>query len=75
MNHRMHKDLIGGEKTNDELCLYKSFRSAKKVLAQFEAELHAEPLPRWFWIFHVLAICLTIIAVWQVLRWYSILCS
>jgi hypothetical protein len=72
MNLRMHKDLIGGEKTTDELCLYKAFRSAKSVLAQFEAQLHAELLPRWFWIFHVLAACLTIVAVWQILRWFSI---
>jgi hypothetical protein len=73
VNHRMHKDLIGGEKTTDELCLYKAFRSAKSALAQFEAQLHVEPLPGWFRIFHVLAACLTINAVWQVLRWFSIL--
>ncbi|HUN61502.1 MAG TPA: hypothetical protein VMU53_05920 [Candidatus Sulfotelmatobacter sp.] len=72
MNHRMHNNLIGGEETTDELCLYKAFRSAKSALAQFEVQLHAEPLPWWFWIFHVLAACLTIIAAWQVLRWFSI---
>jgi hypothetical protein len=73
VNHRMHKDLIGGEKSTDELCLYKAFRSAKGALAQFEAHLHSEPLPGWFWIFHILAACLTADAVWQVLRWFSIL--
>jgi len=74
MNHRMHKDLIGGEKSTDELCLYKAFRIAKGALAEFEAHLHAEALPRWFWIFHILAGCLAIDAAWQVLRWFSILC-
>lgn len=73
MNHRLHKDLIGGENTADELCLYKAFRSARSALARFETELHVEALPRWFWIFHVLAACMTLTAVWEVLRWFSVL--
>jgi hypothetical protein len=74
MNHRLYRDLIGGEKTTDELCLYKALRTAKSALAEFETHLHAETLPRWFWIFHVLAACLAIDAAGEVLRWFSILC-
>jgi hypothetical protein len=74
MNHRMHRDLIGGENSTDEVCLYKAFRSAKHALGQFEAQLKPEPLPGWFWIFHILAASLTVDALWQILRWFSILC-
>ena len=74
MNLRMHKDLIGGEKSTDELCLYKAFRSAKSALEQFESKLRPEPLSGWFWILHILAGCLAIDGAWQVLRWFSILC-
>jgi hypothetical protein len=74
MNHRLHRDLIGGERSTDELCLFKAFRVAKDALAHFEAHLRAEPVPGWFWIFHLLAVCLTLMALWEVLRWFSILC-
>jgi hypothetical protein len=73
MNHKMHGNLIGGEKSTDELCLYKAFRSARSAVTRFQAQLHIEPPPKWFWIFHVLATCLATDAIWQVLRWFSIL--
>jgi hypothetical protein len=73
MNLRMHLDLIGGEKSTDQLCLYRAYRSAKEALDQFEANLHPEPLPRWFWILHIFAACLAFDAAWQVLRWFSLL--
>jgi hypothetical protein len=73
MNLRMHKHLIGGEKSTDELSLYKAFRSAKRALEQFESKLRPEPLPAWFWILHILAGCLAIDGAWQVSRWFSIL--
>jgi hypothetical protein len=73
MNLRMHRDLIGGEKSSDQLCLYRAYRSAKDALEQFEAKLRPEPLPRWFWILHIFAACLAVDGVWQVLRWFSLL--
>ena len=73
MNLRMHRDLIGGEKSSDELCLYRAYRSAKGALEQFEEKLGPEPLPGWFWILHIFAACLAINGAWQVLRWFSLL--
>ncbi len=73
MNLRMHRDLIGGEKSTDQLCLYRAYRSAKESLEQFEAKLGPDPLPSWFWILHIFAACLAVDGVWQVLRWFSLL--
>lgn len=73
MNLRMHRDLIGGETSTDQLCLYKAFRTAKNALVQFEVHLKMEPSPKWFWVFHILAASLALDAVWQMLRWFSIL--
>jgi hypothetical protein len=73
MNLRMHRDLIGGEKSSDQLCLYRAYRSAKEALEQLETKLRPGPLPRWFLILHIFAACLAINGVWQVLRWFSLL--
>lgn len=73
MNLRMHRDLIGGAKSTDQLCLYRAYRSAKEALDQFERKLGPEPLPRWFWILHILATWFAINGAWQVLRWFSLL--
>jgi hypothetical protein len=73
MNLRMHRDLIGGEKSNDQLCLYRVYRSAKEALEKFEAKLRPEPLPGWFWVLHIFATFLAIDGVWQVMRWFSLL--
>lgn len=72
LNLRIHKDLIGGEKSTDELCLYKAYRAARNALDQFETQLRPEPLPRCFWVLHIFAACLTIGGVSEVLRWFSI---
>lgn len=67
-NLRMHRDLIGGEKSSDSLCLYKAYRSAKEALDNFETKLKPERLPQWFWLLHVFAACLAIGGLWEVLR-------
>jgi hypothetical protein len=71
-NLRMHRDLIGGEKSRDSLCLYKAYRSAKEALDKFENELKPEPLPGWFWVLHIFAASLTIGCVLETLRWFSV---
>jgi hypothetical protein len=73
LNRRMHETLIGGEKSPDELCLYKAYRSAKSALKKFETELRPEALPKWFYILHIVAACLAVDGAWQVLRWFSVL--
>jgi hypothetical protein len=73
LNLRMHRDLIGGQKSSDELCLYRAYRSAKEALEQFEVSLRPKPLPTWFFVLHVFAVFLALNGVWQVLRWFSLL--
>lgn len=42
MNRTIHQDLIGGAGCNDELCLYKAFRSAKAAIRNFKTDLRVE---------------------------------
>jgi hypothetical protein len=72
-NLTMHSQLIGGETSTDDLCLYKAFRTAKDALSSLERNLRQEPLPSWFWVLHILAAFLFLDGWWQVLRWFSIL--
>ena len=72
MNEAIHQNLIGGTDCADENCLYRAFRTARKALQEFKQGLKREPLPRWFWILHVLAGALALDGLWQVLRWFEI---
>jgi hypothetical protein len=72
MNETIHQALIGGAESTDELCLYQAFRSAKKALSDFKDSFRPEPLPRWYWLLHLLAIWLALDGLWQVLRWYEL---
>jgi hypothetical protein len=71
MNESIHQFLIGGADCYDDLCLYKAFRSAKGALQTFKGSLRREPLPRWYWILHLLATGLALDGIWQVLRWFD----
>lgn len=72
-NLRMHRDLIGGAKSTDELCLYKAYRSAKDAVEDFALTLKPEPLPQWFRVLDIVAAFLALGGALQVLRWFSIL--
>lgn len=72
MNETIHQGLIGGADSTDELCLYKSFRTARSALEKFKGGLRQESLPRWYWALHFIAACLAIDGLWQVLRWYGL---
>jgi hypothetical protein len=43
---RIHQQLIGGEDSADDLCLYKAFRSAECSLGEFKAKAKPERLPQ-----------------------------
>jgi len=72
-NLRIHQQLIGGSDSVDVLCLYKSFRTARRAIAEFKAKLRCEPLPGWYWLLHVIAIFLALNGFWQVARWFNVL--
>jgi hypothetical protein len=72
MNEAIHQGLIGGIDSTDEVCLYKTFREARKTLRKFKEGLKREPLPRWFWLLHIVASGLASVGLWQVLRWFRI---
>ena len=73
MNEVIHQGLIGGADSTDENCLYKSFRTAQAALKKFKEELRREPLPRKFWVLHVVAGAMALMGLWQVLRWFEVL--
>jgi len=73
MNEITHQGLIGGADSNDEFCLYKSFRVARNALQQFKQGLKREPLPVWFPLLHIVAGGLAFLSLWEVLRWFDIL--
>lgn len=74
MNAQIHQGLIGGADSPDENCLYRSFRSARAALKKFkEEEFRREPLPRKFWVLHLVAGAMALMGVWQVLRWFEVL--
>ena len=72
MNKTIHQDLIGGADCGDETCLYKSFRNARAAIRDFKANLRVEPLPKWYWILNVLAVCLIVVSFIEVFRWFDI---
>lgn len=72
MNKTIHQDLIGGADCSDEMCLYKAFRSAKAAIRDFKVNLRVESLPRWYRILNVLAVCLIVVSVIEVFRWFDI---
>jgi hypothetical protein len=71
-NMKIHQLLIGGYDSTDELCLYKAFRIARTALQRFKQGLRREPLPRWFWVLHIVAGALALVGVWQVMRWFEV---
>ncbi len=71
MNETIHQVLIGGADSPDENCLYRAFRNARKALHDFKQNLKREPLPKWFWLFHIVAITIAGIGCWQVMRWFG----
>jgi len=73
MNLSVHQNLIGGADSPDETCMYKSFRTARTALQKFKGELRREPLPRKFWVLHLVAGAMALMGVWQVLRWFEVL--
>jgi hypothetical protein len=72
MNEIIHQGLIGGADSNDDVCLYKAFRTARNALQEFKQGLKREPLPVWFWLLHIVAGALAVLGLWEVLRWFDI---
>lgn len=74
MNEKIHQQLIGGADSTSDLCLYKSFRAARKELQEFTAS-HQKPQgqPQWYWILHLVASFFFLNGIWQILRWFEIL--
>jgi hypothetical protein len=73
MNEAIHQGLIGGADATNDICLYKSFRTARAALQKFRGELRRERLPRKFWVLHLVAGAMAVMGAWQVLRWFEIL--
>jgi hypothetical protein len=73
MNEGIHQHLIGGTDTTDEVCLYRAFRNVQAALQKFKLTYKCEPLPREFWILHIVAAALFLNGCWQVLRWFDVL--
>ena len=71
MNETIHQGIIGGADSANEICLYKTFRNAKKALSDFKESLKPEPLPGWFLVLHTVAGSLALIGMWQVMRWFG----
>lgn len=72
MNETIHQGIIGGADSEDENCLYKTFRQALNALGKFKQELKREPLPNWFPILHIIAGGLASMGFWEVMRWFEI---
>jgi hypothetical protein len=72
MNLRIHQNLIGGEDSTDELCLYKAFRAAKGAISDFKVALRPKPLPSWYWLMHLVAALIAVNAIWQIARWFHL---
>lgn len=72
MNEMVHQRFIGGADSDDESCLYRAFRNARKALQEFKKELRKELLPAWFPILHIVAGALAFIGLWEVMRWFEI---
>jgi hypothetical protein len=72
MNESLHQGLIGGADSNDEVCLYKAFRTAQKALPDFKKELKRGERPNWFPILHTVAGALAWLGFWEVMRWFEI---
>jgi hypothetical protein len=68
-NLRIHQQLIGGKDSTDDLCLYKAFRTAQHAVADFKAKVLPEPLPRWYWLLHIVAAVFAAMGAWEVGRW------
>jgi hypothetical protein len=68
-NRRIHEQLIGGEDSTDELCLYKAYRSAKKSIVEFKAKARPDPLPWWYWLLTVVAGIFAVMGGWELVRW------
>lgn len=72
MNEGIHQGVIGGADSPHEECLYKAFRTARKVLQEFKQVLKREPLPDWFTFLHIVAGALAWVGFWQLMRWFEI---
>ncbi|SRR6266403_1143044 len=72
MNELIHQITIGGVDSEDEVCLYKAFRAARKALQEFKEGLKREPIPKWFLLLHVVAGALAWVGLWQLMRWFGI---
>jgi hypothetical protein len=72
MNEWIHQTTIGGATSEDEFCLYKAFRTAQRGLQDFKSGLKREPLPRWFWLLHILAGLLAWVGLWELVRWFGV---
>ena len=72
MNEGIHQGLIGGADSENVSCLYKTFRAARKALTEFKRGLKREPLPREFWILHVVAGSMAWLGLWEMMRWFEI---
>jgi hypothetical protein len=72
MNEAIHQGLIGGDDSEDGVCLYKAFRTARTALHDFRRKLKREPLPGWFILLHVVASGIAWVGIWQVMRWFGI---
>jgi hypothetical protein len=72
MNETIHQGLIGGADSDNEICLYKTFRSARKAVQDFKSRLKPEPLPDWFGFLHFAAGLIAFVGFWEVMRWLEI---
>jgi hypothetical protein len=54
-NFDMHVRSIGGEDSEDSMCLYKAYEAASSALRAFEDGLRKAAPPRWFWIGHLVS--------------------
>ncbi|MGI9100966.1 MAG: hypothetical protein ACR2IF_00850 [Terriglobales bacterium] len=73
MNLRIHVELIGGEDSADEYCLYKAFRTARNAIQEFKTNLKSPAAPPWFALLHIASAGFILLGLWQVLRWLRIL--
>jgi hypothetical protein len=72
-NRRIHEELIGGEDSTDELCLYKAYRTATASIETFRSKAKPEPLPRWYWLLTLVATVFAALGAWELLRWLRVL--
>jgi hypothetical protein len=72
MNAEIHQRIIGGADSQDEVCLYKAFRTARKALQDFKQGLKREQLPNWFSLLHIVAGALFSVGFWELMRWFAI---